>query len=90
MNNYFRKSWLIGILVVIALFFFYEVIKFSALSFTPITKISNKTGYVDSIYPIAKTLVDRYKDNSKPYWTKTDIDDATKEACDRITDFIFS
>lgn len=54
------------------------------------TKISNKTGYVDSIYPIAKTLVDRYKENSKPYWTKTDIDDATKEACDRITNFIFS
>ena len=54
------------------------------------TKISNKTGYVDSIYPIAQTLVDRYKNNSKPYWTKSDIDDATKEACDRITDFIFS
>lgn len=54
------------------------------------TKISNKTGYVDSIYPIAKTLVDRYKDNSKSYWTKSDIDDATNAACGRITDFIFS
>ena len=55
MNNYFRKSWLIGILVVIALFFFYEVIKFSALSFTPITKISNKTPIIERGFIVDRT-----------------------------------
>lgn len=54
------------------------------------TKISNKTGYVDSSYPLAKNFVEKYKDNSKPYWTKDDIDTATKIACERISNFIFS
>lgn len=53
------------------------------------TKISNKTGYVDSAYPIAQTLASKYTSVSKPYWTKSDIDTATEEACDRIADFIF-
>jgi len=52
-------------------------------------KISDKTGYVDSNYPIAKYLVNKFKDEDKPYWTKTDIDDATQKASERISNFIF-
>ena len=53
------------------------------------TKITDKSGYVDSKYPIAQYLVELYKNNSKPYWTKDDIDTATIEAAERITRFIF-
>ena len=54
------------------------------------TKISDKSGYIDSKYPIAKSLVDKFKDEQKPFWTKNDIDTATKDACERITNFIFN
>ena len=54
------------------------------------TKISDKSGYIDSKYPIAKSLVDKFKDEQKPFWTKNDIDTATKDACTRITNFIFN
>ena len=53
------------------------------------TKITDKSGYIDSKYPIAQYLVDLYKNNSKPYWTKEDIDSATTKAAERITKFIF-
>lgn len=53
------------------------------------TKLENKTGYVDSAYPIASHLVLMYKEKTKPYWKKEDILDATKKACDRIIKFIF-
>ena len=53
------------------------------------TKIADKSGYVDSKYPIAQYLVELYKNNSKPYWTKDDIDTATTKAGERITKFIF-
>ena len=53
------------------------------------TKLENKTGYVDSQYPIACSLVKKYKDIHKPYWTKDDIAAATKEASERIVKFIF-
>ena len=53
------------------------------------SKITDKSGYIDSKYPIAKSLVEKYKNNEKPFWTKEDIDSATNEACRRITDFIF-
>lgn len=54
------------------------------------TKISLKSGYVDSKYPCAQYLVEKYKDNLKPYWTKEDIDNATNEAIDRIVSYIFN
>ncbi|MBR6163862.1 DUF262 domain-containing protein [bacterium] len=53
------------------------------------TNIAEKTGYINSCYPIAKKLVEKYKDISKPYWTKEDIETATKKASERITKFIF-
>lgn len=34
------------------------------------TEIENKTGYINSEYPIAQTLVDKYRDTNKPYWKK--------------------
>ena len=48
--------------------------------------VKNKSGYKDSIYPIAQSLVDYRKD----VWTKEDIDAATSKAADRIVSFIFS
>lgn len=53
------------------------------------TKLKDKTGYIDSNYPIAKMLVERYKDENKPYWTKKDINFATEKAVKRIINFIF-
>ncbi|MCR4880722.1 MAG: DUF262 domain-containing HNH endonuclease family protein [bacterium] len=52
-------------------------------------KVTDKIGYVDSKYPIAKSLVEKYKNSDKPFWTKDDIDHATDVACNRITNFIF-
>ena len=53
------------------------------------TKLSEKTGYIDSKYPIAITLVKKYENDSKPYWCKQDIDNATEKATTRIVKFIF-
>lgn len=53
------------------------------------TKLSAKTGYIDSQYPIANALVKEYENNSKPYWCKQDIDNATEKATERIVKFIF-
>ena len=53
------------------------------------TKLTNKTGYIDSSYPLANALVDHYKDVSKPYWCKEDIEAMTDKASDRIVKFIF-
>lgn len=53
------------------------------------TKLENKTGYVDSQYPIARALVETYKNENKPYWTKDDILAATEKASERIVKFIF-
>jgi hypothetical protein len=54
------------------------------------TKLINKTGYVDSIYPIASYLVSEFKSQTKPYWKKSDIADATEMASERIVKFIFA
>lgn len=54
------------------------------------TKLEDKTGYIDSKYPIANILVDTYRNNPKPYWKKEDIEKATAKAGVRIRDFIFS
>jgi len=58
------------------------------------TKISNtlenKMGYVNSKYPLAKMLVDKYKDSSEKYWTRENILDATEKSSERIVDFVFS
>lgn len=54
------------------------------------TNLESKTGYVDSVYPIATALVEKYKDVDKPYWKKEDINIATEKAADRIIAFIFN
>ena len=53
------------------------------------TKLENKTGYIDSQYPIACELVKKYKEASKPYWKKENIIEATQKAINRIASFIF-
>lgn len=53
------------------------------------TKLENKTGYIDSKYPIARALVSKYQSANKPYWKKDDIMRATDKASDRIVRFIF-
>lgn len=55
-----------------------------------LTQIDEKTGYINSTYPIAKYLVEKYKDDTKPYWTYIDIDEATSAAIKRIISFIFN
>lgn len=54
------------------------------------TKLSDKTGYIDSEYPVATALVKKYENDTKPYWCKQDIEKATDVASDRIVKFIFS
>lgn len=53
------------------------------------TKLEDKTGYIDSKYPLANALVEKYRLANKPYWTKDDIEDATDKACNRMAKFIF-
>lgn len=53
------------------------------------TKLENKTGYIDSKYPIARALVSKYQSANKTYWKKDDIMSATDKASDRIVRFIF-
>ena len=53
------------------------------------TKLENKTGYIDSKYPIARALVSEYQSANKPYWKKDDIMSTTDKASDRIVSFIF-
>lgn len=54
------------------------------------TRLTDKSGYIDSRYPIAKALVEKYRNSDKKLWTKEDIDKATAKASERITNFIFS
>lgn len=54
------------------------------------TKLEQKTGYIDSEFPIAKSLVNQYRNTSKPFWKKEDIQKATEEACYRILKFIYA
>lgn len=54
------------------------------------TTLENKTGYIDSAYPLAQTLVEEYRDDDKAFWTKEDILTATGKASERIVKFIFS
>jgi uncharacterized protein with ParB-like and HNH nuclease domain len=54
------------------------------------TKIGDKSGYINSKYPLATYFVEKYKNSDKPYWTKDDIDKATEDASNRIVNFIFS
>ena len=48
-------------------------------------KVSDKAGYKNSKYPIARSLVDYPED----MWQKDDIDNATREAAESIYSFIF-
>lgn len=54
------------------------------------TKLSSKTGYIDSNYPIANLLVKKYESQCKPYWNKEDINTYTNKASNRIANFIFN
>ena len=53
------------------------------------TTLENKTGYIDSKYPVACALVAQYRNTNKPYWKKDDITTATEKASNRIVEFIF-
>ncbi len=53
------------------------------------THLYDKTGYIDSSYPIASYLVEKYKGSTQAFWTKEDISIATEKAVDRIVRFIF-
>ena len=46
--------------------------------------------YKDSKYPIAKSLVENYKNSSDIYWKKENIINATNKASDRIAKYIFN
>lgn len=48
--------------------------------------VSDKTGYKDSKYNIARRLVDFPRDQ----WTKNDIEDTTLKVAERISNFIFA
>lgn len=54
------------------------------------TKLENKTGYIDSKYPNARTLVSQYQSSIKHYWKKSDILSDTSKANKRISHFIFN
>lgn len=54
------------------------------------TKLENKTGYIDSEYPIAQALVAKYQNANKPYWKKNDIIEASNKASNKIIKFIFN
>lgn len=54
------------------------------------TKLSDKTGYIDSKYPIATALVKKYVNDTKPFRSKQDIENTTDIAGDRIVKFIFN
>ena len=54
------------------------------------TRLTDKSGYIDSRYPIAKALVEKYRNSDKKLWTKEDIEEATAKASERIAKFIFS
>ena len=53
------------------------------------TTLEDKTGYIDSSYPIAQALVTNYKETCRPFWKKEDIQKATIKAKDRIIHFLF-
>lgn len=53
------------------------------------TTLENKTGYIDSKYPLAHALVAQYGGVHHPYWKKEDILSATAKASERILRFIF-
>lgn len=53
------------------------------------TSLKNKTGYIDSIYPLASYIVESYSDVAKPYWKKDDIKNATEKSSNRLVNFIF-
>ena len=52
-------------------------------------RLKDKSGYKDSLYPMARHLVCKYNGAMKAYWTKQDIEEATSKIGARITDFIF-
>lgn len=53
------------------------------------TTLKDKSGYINSNCPVAKSLVDKYKDKTDCKWTKDDIDKSTELVADRIVKFIF-
>lgn len=53
------------------------------------TTLEEKTGYINSKYPIAEALVDKYQNSTEKFWTKNDILSMTTKISNRITNFIF-
>lgn len=53
------------------------------------TTLENKTGYINSKYPLANALVENFAKQNKAFWTKQDIIDATEKASERIVKFVF-
>ncbi len=53
------------------------------------TTLEDKAGYINSKYPLAIALVDKYRNSAEKFWTKDDINNATEKISKRITNFIF-
>jgi hypothetical protein len=53
------------------------------------TSVTDKCGYKDSNYAIATALVENYKETTKPYWLKDDIETITEKISKRIANYIF-
>lgn len=54
------------------------------------TTLEEKTGYINSKFPIAQALVEQYRNSAEKFWTKEDIKNATDKASGRIANFLFS
>lgn len=52
--------------------------------------ISEKRGYKDSQFCVAKKIVDSYVDNLDPIWTVDDIHSRTEKISKKVSNFVFS
>jgi hypothetical protein len=53
------------------------------------TSVKDKSGYKNSKYVVATSLVEKYSNKEKPYWKKDDIINTTNKIARRISKFIF-
>lgn len=51
--------------------------------------IKERKGYKDSIFVLAKQIVNEFENQANPLWTVQDIEKRTKAEAKKITDFIF-
>ena len=54
------------------------------------SSVKEKKGYKDSMFLLAKNMIDTYRDSSEPVWTVEDINKRTEKISKEISDFIFS